>query len=437
MGTEIKAIACPKCGSTQKYEVRPGDYRCVACGTEYFLDNGTVNFSTPLQQPGQVTTTKPVRSIAGLIILLLIVMVIVIAAINYLTSDSTTTSNQGNLSSDNTYTWDISWAGQDLYLSTDKRPILFTIGTKTYGGDKSRLKDYIAFYDLGLDSELKLLPMPGASSMAHEHGGSDFDVREFSNGDMYIIADNLVISKVTKSSLSVKDVTKTLFENHPEISSGVAKVEFVDNDYAHGNGFNVFTNDGKNYFYFPLTDQFCTKEALDRLESPVKTLSQGNFKKTAYDFSTPSDYDRPEISAKLIIYQYMGDKNAGIAPVPLYSPFSWNSEEELKSEGVLSHKDFTPGRIYFEQRLLYFDDEYVLICLKQSPAGNALRYLQCLDAHTAAIIFTSPLKELYPPDKCVRYKDGFAMVNAGNTYKVNFKGKVTKYIPGMYKSNEL
>ena len=164
-------------------------------------------------------------------------------------------------------------------------------------------------------------------------------------------------------------------------------------------------------------------------------MSQGNFEKTGYDFSTASDYDRPEISAKLISYQYMGNKNASKEPIPLYSPFSWYNEQELKTEGVLSHKDFTPGRIYFEQRLLYFDDDYVLICLKQSPAENALRYLQCLDAHTSAIIFTSPLNELYPPDKCVRYKDGFAMVDAGNTYRVDFKGKVIKYIPGMYKTN--
>ena len=438
MATEIRAIECPKCGSTQKYEVRPGDYRCAACGTEYFLDNGSVKFSNPLQQPGPVQPTKPGFSIAGLIIIIFSITAFIIAAIVYLSKDSTTTSpGQSSLSSNNNYTWDISWAGQCLYLSTDKRPILFTIGTKTYGGDKTRSKDYIAFYDLGLQTELKLLPMPGASALTHEHGGTNLDVREFTNGDMYIISDNLIISRVTKSSLSVMDVTQPLFKNHTEMSSGMAKAEFVDNDVAHGNGFNVFTNDGKNYFYFPLADRLCTKEELSRFETPVKTLSQGKVEKTAFDFSTASDYDRPEISAKLISYQYLGNKNEQTAPVPLYSPFTWNDERELKEEGVLSHKDFTPGRIYFEQRLLYFDNDYVLICLKQSPAENALRYLQCLDAHTATIIFTSPLKELYPPDKCVRYKDGFTMVDAGNTYNVNLKGKIKKYIPDMYKSNEL
>jgi hypothetical protein len=189
MATEIKAIECPKRGSTKKCEVRPGDYRCVACGTEYFLDNGSVSFSAPLQQPVQVKAAKPARTAA---ILIIIVIFAIIAFIIYSSDDSTTTSSgKNNFSSDDSFTWDISWAGEYLYLSTDKRPILFTIGTKTYGGDKSRLKNYIAFYDLGLDSELKVLPMPGASSLTHEHGGSDLDVREFSNGDMYIIADKL------------------------------------------------------------------------------------------------------------------------------------------------------------------------------------------------------------------------------------------------------
>ncbi|WP_183577325.1 hypothetical protein HDF18_11475 [Mucilaginibacter sp. X5P1] len=436
MATEIKAIECPKCGSTQKYEVRPGDYKCTACGTEYFLDNGTVTFSNPLQQPVQVQPAKPGCAIAAVTIFVLVIAV-AICVIVYLPSDSTTTSSgQSNSGSDNSYSWDISWAGQWLYLSTDKRPILFTIGTKTYGGDNTRSKDYIAFYDLGLQTELKLLPMPGASALTHEHGGTNLDVREFSNGDMYIISDNLVISKVTKSSLSVTDVTQSLFEHHTEMSSGLAKAEFADNDYAHGNGFKVFTNDGKNYFYFPLTDQLCTKEELSRFESPIKTLSQGNDEKTAFDFSNQSDYDHPEIGARLISYQYLGDKIVETVPVPRYSPFFWNNEQELKEEGVISHKDFTPARIYFEQQILYFDDDYVLICLKQSPAESALRYLQCLDAHSGAIIFTTPLKELYPPDKCVRYNDGFAMVDAGNTYKVDFKGKFTKYIPGMYKANE-
>ena len=100
---------------------------------------------------------------------------VAIGVIVYLSNDSTTTSSgQSNSGSDNNYSWDISWAGQWLYLSKDKRLILFTTGTKTYWVTNTRSKDYIAFYDLGLQTELKLLPMPGASALTHEHGGTKF-----------------------------------------------------------------------------------------------------------------------------------------------------------------------------------------------------------------------------------------------------------------------
>ena len=39
MATEIKAIKCPQCGSSQKTEIRPRYYRCTSCQTEYFLDD--------------------------------------------------------------------------------------------------------------------------------------------------------------------------------------------------------------------------------------------------------------------------------------------------------------------------------------------------------------------------------------------------------------
>ncbi|RZK38211.1 MAG: hypothetical protein EOO90_23010 [Pedobacter sp.] len=43
MPKEIKAIQCPKCGATQKEELRPEYFRCQNCDTEYFLDNEWLN----------------------------------------------------------------------------------------------------------------------------------------------------------------------------------------------------------------------------------------------------------------------------------------------------------------------------------------------------------------------------------------------------------
>jgi ribosomal protein S27AE len=39
MATEIKAIKCPQCGSTENTELEQNRFKCNKCGTEYFLDN--------------------------------------------------------------------------------------------------------------------------------------------------------------------------------------------------------------------------------------------------------------------------------------------------------------------------------------------------------------------------------------------------------------
>ena len=39
MPTEIKAIKCPQCGSTENIELGQNRFKCKKCGTEYFLDN--------------------------------------------------------------------------------------------------------------------------------------------------------------------------------------------------------------------------------------------------------------------------------------------------------------------------------------------------------------------------------------------------------------
>ncbi len=342
-------------------------------------------------------------------------------------------SGSGNTSVTDNGSWDYSWGGEHLYLSGDNRPILFTIGTRIYYTDKTKSKDYIAFYDVAKGAQLKLVPMPGASLMTHEHGNTDISYSQFSNGDMYIIADHSVISRIKKGSLTLEDVTQSLFEDQRELASGIAKVDFA-NDRNNNNSeeLNLFTNDGKNYFYFPLLKKLYTKETVPETLSPIKTPSIGNVLKTGFDFSNQADYDHTEIGATLVAYQYMGKKDALAIPIPRYTPFYWTDEKSLKEKGVLSHKDFTPGRNYFEQGLLYFDDDYVLICYKQTPAGSAVRYLQCLNAHTGAIVFTTRLDTMYPPDQCVRYSGGFAMLNNAEVYNVTLSGKITKYIPDMY-----
>jgi hypothetical protein len=54
MAKSIKAIECPKCGSTQKTAVRPDVFRCEGCGMEYYLYNDDINVNYTVRQQAPV-----------------------------------------------------------------------------------------------------------------------------------------------------------------------------------------------------------------------------------------------------------------------------------------------------------------------------------------------------------------------------------------------
>ena len=62
MAKSIKAIECPKCGSTQKTAVRPDTFRCESCGTEYYLDNDDINVNYTVRQHAP---TSPAPGLTG------------------------------------------------------------------------------------------------------------------------------------------------------------------------------------------------------------------------------------------------------------------------------------------------------------------------------------------------------------------------------------
>lgn len=43
MATRIKAVKCPQCGSEKHEQLDEKRYRCLNCGTEFFLDDDDIN----------------------------------------------------------------------------------------------------------------------------------------------------------------------------------------------------------------------------------------------------------------------------------------------------------------------------------------------------------------------------------------------------------
>ncbi len=79
MAKQIKAIACPRCRSTQKATIRPDTYRCENCGTEYFLDSDDITITVrqvapvapprPAMAPVPASRLRWALALAGLVLL--------------------------------------------------------------------------------------------------------------------------------------------------------------------------------------------------------------------------------------------------------------------------------------------------------------------------------------------------------------------------------
>ena len=427
MAKEIKAIQCPKCGSTRKVTIKPDFYRCASCDTEYFLDNDdivithNVNHNIPAnkQAPGPVSPKKGAR-----IVLFLSLMVpVMLFLFNRITGGANRTTTTGREDkAELQFTW---WDSDKVaYTGTGGQPVLVCIGQRDYMGSDRETQNgkYIAFYDLPSGKELKVQRLEG---MSKESSGS-FTFRTFENGDIYAIFNKTLVFKINKAVMMAEEVTKTMFSKVPELNSGIANAEFVYKNY--GDGFNIMTNEGRSYFYYPAINKVFTKE---ELYDACKTLEQKDPAapvKTYYAFVAPEGLG----SEKKQLITYTQKDNAGGPKDDPYFMSIVNNNDKPKltfrwgAGLVLSFSIIGPERGYFDPELLYSDGQYVLFKSNTTAAKEAPTSLQCLDVHTGNILFTLPFTETRYFDETIRYKDGFVVKSNNSMLLVGSKGNLIK-----------
>ncbi|MCR5888215.1 transposase [Hymenobacter sp. J193] len=440
MAKAIKAIECPKCGSTQKVAVRPDVFRCENCSTEYFLDNDDINVNYTVRQhaPPPVAPKSPSWVLVGIIAVVALLLVMGVRQLFRADVPQPVTVNYsvvaGADDEEDTKKYTFSSREARLYVAPTRQPVLFQVGTRSYQRvtpDSS----YANFVDATTGAVLKsvALPVPPGTS------SPDFDLKHFSNGDLYIVANKTAVFRVDKATYAIRDVTKALFQGQQELASGIATVEGGDDDY--GDYFTLFTNDGRNLMYFPLIRTVYSKDDFYDARHGFNTLRPKSPIKTGFIFSRKST-TYPEDKIQLIKYQYR-DNGGGARDLP---HFEWSDDYggsgiftdadphvkrlitpyELKEARILSYADFTPGRLYFEPRHLASDEEYVLIAFKPTASPSALVSVQCLNARTGAIIFTQPLAAGASPEEAVRYPAGFALHDGDQTYTISLSGQLSK-----------
>ena len=436
MATETKAIQCPKCGSTQNTEIRPGVFRCDSCGTEYFLNSDDININVrqvpPAPGPAPVGPGQG-RRVGGLRLLALLAL-LVAGAYSLVKSREGSGPAAGpgpGPAAHGRWRWDSPQTAL-CGRAGGRQPVLLVAGKRASAdAPASAGGDSVGFYDAATGARLKQVGLPGGDPA----GG--LTLRQFSNGTVFLLAGTTTVYRVDAQSLAVEGVSKTLFADQPALASGVASIGTGNNE---DNSFYLFTNDGHHYNYYPLIHRLYTNDEQGAAAYGFKSLRPGSTLQTGFAFSRASDA-YPDDPIQLIAYQYR-DNGGGPKSTPI---FRWDDDYGgsgvftgadphtkrlitpywVRQDRLTGYRDFTPGRQYFSPSLLYYDADCVLIALRPTAAGTGPLNLQALDARTGAIRFTTPWPgELARGASVLRCPAGLVIANGLTTYTLSPDGKL-------------
>jgi hypothetical protein len=323
-------------------------------------------------------------------------------------------------------------------VSDQSNPLLVVIGKRQYTTPRSEDKNgvYVSFYDILEKKRLKEVMIARDKDL----GGGGLTLRTFSNGDIYFILDGKKIYRINRSRLDAEEVTRSLFGGQPKLKAGWSAIAFQPDNA--GDGLSIQTRDGVNYAYYPLVGRLYSEDQVDEAGEGFRNLIEGGKDSLYFTFTTHS-FDFPDEKLQLLKVRYK-DNNGG--PQNIRFGFNWRrdyarehggnglsghvdpytkvliSKDVVKELRITGYKDITPGRLYFDPRVMYGDDDHLLIVLRVSAAQDASFSLQSLDPNTGAVQWTQPMGD-DKPDRVLPMAGGYVLVNRNSTRCIDTAGK--------------
>jgi hypothetical protein len=441
MATEIKAIKCPQCGSTQNTQIKPDFFKCSNCGTEYYIDNDDINVNytyrnVPAGPPPPATPLRVRRGGLFLLILLVLLIVGVTSLVHFINGAAVSTAQSPMDSALAAVKEEFSHSTMGSIVfsrpGVENQPILLTLSYRQYMEDVAKTGVYLSCYDLLHQKELSLKSFPGTDA-----GSMGGQLRKFSNGDIYAVFRGKRIFRLDPNKLEMEDVSTDLFKNQPRLQSGIATVDFTGE--SQGDGFSLLTNDGVTLRYYPLVDKIYTDREFEEATDGFKTLLNGGKETIYFDFTTQG-IDFPDDKLQLMKYRY---KSNGGGPEDRRYDFAWRrdygrsgiftdadpytkvliSKEDKDAFRILSFTDLTPGRLYFDPAVKLGNDRDLIITFRVNAAPDAATSLQSLDVNTGAVKWTLPLEDR-KPETVSRFPEGYVALWNDQAISLDTTGKI-------------
>ncbi|RYY19932.1 MAG: hypothetical protein EOP41_09410, partial [Sphingobacteriaceae bacterium] len=374
MAKDIKAIQCPHCGSVYKQELKPDFYKCQNCGTEYFLDSDDVHVYHHHERVPPTQSSAPPGN-TKLPVYILIGAVVFIAVVYF-----TAFLFQPKKSANNAY---ISYKPRRMYQSSfvytntaTGDPVYLRMGTDQIdkGNDKYEQELHAQFNDA---STGKLIADRLITDETVRKNNCGLTFKTYSPELIYAIGCNNMLLQLDTRNNQLTDITQSIFKDFPQLSSGVARLEF---DYNKAM-INVMNNEGNNYHYFP---------AIRKL---VENTEQADAVWRDQYYNVYQHYFE---------FGYLGDT------------FDENRVNQLlevkylKETGQKLKRDLTPGRKYFAPVIIYQDAANLLIVVNATPAPDPPASIQRIDVKTGKLLWALPPDRFFlsSVSKC---KQGYAV----------------------------
>ncbi|MEO5911394.1 MAG: hypothetical protein ABIP95_10930 [Pelobium sp.] len=361
MAKNIKAIKCPNCGSVKKTEIKPDYFVCKNCDTEYYLDNDDININirhTPNPTFDKLPNVKKTVAIAmgAIVLFILLINFLIPSGVN---KQSTFKAEKENYShnSSNDFVFKNTVTNEAVLMR------IATEGIRESNGNYDYVNTHIEFVD---PVNKKIIRDQLLFDHTRRLDNLSYSFYVSMDQNIYLICSTPLIFKLDTKNNKFVDCTKTIFENHSELTIGVAKVEA----YQSRPYWAILSNDGVNYEYFPAGDQIIS----------------------AKDYKSSNELSR----ASTMQNKFLIKDNQLVKSI---SVDEWNRSETVP---------LNENKRLFEGKINLQNSNSLIISTKTNANDSSPTMLQSIAINTGETLWTLPGKQISYRNMCT-CKQGFAV----------------------------
>jgi len=396
MATRIKAVKCPQCGSEKHEQLDEKRYRCLNCGTEFFLDDDDINVNVNHHYDFQSSnflnndlSTGIKLAIGAVVVPLIVVFVIAI----FLTTSSSGSSSDSSSST----------TVRDLYtlvspMNNKGKPCVFYLVERDFNTNYSSTgSKYVNGYYMGFRDAITGKVLKEQLFMSEDDADkqsisptSDTELSYLKQAKhWYLVLAGRFVYEVNPASLTITDVSQSFFKGKQAMNTGIASIKFIYP--ADGEGFKVENNIAESYYYFPATNRLYTEEAFNYARQLPPSQLNGEVRDTLYwQLISKSPNNNTDRKGLLRLWNIHAKYHLGDPQDFGFYDWFYGTFSSDRGGRFVSATPMTDWFVGFNGQFIYQDAHYALIYFNPSLASDARSMFRLYDK-TGKILWTQVL----------------------------------------------